>query len=271
MSQLTRTTRPLTTRTGVGDTDPVRTTDVAPSPLFVLLVAATVVGGGFAASGDSVARTAGVVVLVLGGWAASLCLHEFGHALVAYRGGDHSVRAKGYLTLDIRRYTDPVMSLLLPLLLLAVGGIPLPGGAVWINHGALRSPAVSSAVSLAGPLTNLVLGAVLIAVVGTGTLPYGLAAGLSYLALVQVLAFALNILPVPGLDGFGVLEPFLPLGVRRFAHQVRPYAPLLLFVLIIGVPQVSYVLFDTSFTLFGALGGEKQAAYDGLTEFMFWR
>ena len=50
--------------------------------------------------------TAGVVLLVLGGWAVSLCLHEFGHAAVAYRGGDRSVRGKGYLTLDIRRYTD---------------------------------------------------------------------------------------------------------------------------------------------------------------------
>jgi Zn-dependent protease len=63
------------------------------------------------------------VLLVLGGSAASLCLHEFGHALLAYRGGDRSVRAKGYLTLDIRRYTDPVFSLLLPLLLLAAGGV----------------------------------------------------------------------------------------------------------------------------------------------------
>ncbi|MGH3796144.1 MAG: site-2 protease family protein [Pseudonocardiaceae bacterium] len=249
----------------------MRTTELAPSPLFVLLVAATVVGGAFAATGEGVGRTAGIVVLVLGGWAVSLCLHEFGHALTAYRGGDRSVRAKGYLTLDIRRYTDPVMSLLLPLLLLLVGGIPLPGGAVWINHGALRSRATRSAVSLAGPLTNLVLGVVLITVVGSGVLPDGLAIGLSYLALVQVLAFVLNILPVPGLDGFGVLEPYLPTEVRRFAHTVRPYAPLLLFVLIIGSSQVSNVLFGGSFGLFDALGGDSQAAFDGLSQFMFWR
>jgi Zn-dependent protease len=255
----------------VGDTEPVRTTGLAPSPLFVLLVVATAVGAGFAATGDGVPRTAGIVVLVLGGWAVSLCLHEFGHALVAYRGGDLSVRAKGYLTLDIRRYTDPVMSLLLPLLLLLAGGIPLPGGAVWINHGALRSRAIRSAVSLAGPLTNLALGVVLITVVGLGTLPGGLAVGLSYLALVQVLAFLLNILPVPGLDGFGVLEPYLAPPVQQFAGTVRPYAPLLLFVLIISVPQVSYALFDACFRLFATLGGDPLAAWEGLGEFMFWR
>ncbi|MGH4015904.1 MAG: site-2 protease family protein [Pseudonocardiaceae bacterium] len=249
----------------------MRATGLAPSPLFVLLVAATVAGGTLATLTSGIGRTAGIVLLVLGGWAVSLCLHEFGHAVVAYRGGDRSVRGKGYLTLDIRRYTDPVFSLLLPLLLLAVGGIPLPGGAVWINHHALRSRAVVSAVSLAGPLTNLALGAVLIAVVRTGTLPEGLAAGLSYLALVQVLAFVLNILPVPGLDGFGALEPYLPGSAREFATTVRPYAPLLLFVLIISVPSVVEALFSATFTVFGAFGGNAPAAADGLSEFMFWR
>jgi Zn-dependent protease len=66
-------------------------------------------------------------------------------------------------------------------------------------------------------------------------MPDGLALGLSALALIQVLAFVLNILPVPGLDGFGVLEPFLsysPGGGR----PVRPWAPIALFVLILGVP-----------------------------------
>lgn len=249
----------------------MRATGLAPSPLFVLLVAATAAGAALAALTSGIALTAGIVLLVLGGWAVSLCLHEFGHAAVAYRGGDRSVRDKGYLTLDIRRYTDPVMSLLLPLLLLAVGGIPLPGGAVWINHHALRSRAVVSTVSLAGPLTNLALGAVLIAGVGTGALPDGLAAGLSYLALVQVLAFVLNILPVPGLDGFGALEPYLPGSAREFAATVRPYAPLLLFVLIISVPSVVDGLFSATFAVFDALGGNSPAAAEGLQEFLFWR
>lgn len=249
----------------------MRRTGLAPSPLFLLLLGGTAGAGVLAASGSGPARTAGVLLLVLGGWAASLCLHEFGHALFAYRGGDRSVRAKGYLTLDIRRYTDPVMSLLLPLALLALGGIPLPGGAVWINRAALRSRAIASAVSLAGPLTNLVLGAALTAVVATMSLPDGLAAGLSYLALVQVLAFVLNILPVPGLDGFGALEPYLPAQVRRFAGNLGWYAPLLLFVLIIGVPAVGNALFTASFTVFAALGGDPFAAAAGLQEFLFWR
>lgn len=249
----------------------MRATGLALSPLFLVLVAVTVAGGALAALTTGAARTAGIVFLVLGGWAVSLCLHEFGHAMTAYRGGDRSVRAKGYLTLDIRRYTDPVMSLLLPLLLLAFGGIPLPGGAVWINRNALRSRAVVSAVSLAGPLTNLALGVLLIAVVGIGSLPDGLAAGLSYLALVQVLAFLLNILPVPGLDGFGAVEPYLPVRARQFADTVGLYAIVALVVLVIAVPAVGNALFGAGFAVFAAFGGDAFAAATGFREFLFWR
>ncbi|MGH3825620.1 MAG: site-2 protease family protein [Pseudonocardiaceae bacterium] len=249
----------------------MRTTGRGPSPLFLLLVAFAAAGGALAALSTGAARTAGIVTLVLGGWAVALCLHEFGHALTAYQGGDRSVRAKGYLTLDIRRYTDPVMSLVLPLGLLALGGIPLPGGAVWINRSALRSPAVASAVSLAGPLTNLVVGAALNVVVASSRLPAGLAAGLSCLALVQVLAFVLNILPVPGLDGFGIVEPYLPARARRFAGTLGWYAPLLLFALIIGVPAVGNALFGASFAVFDVLGGNQEAAVTGFQDLLFWR
>lgn len=249
----------------------MRRTDLAPSPSFLLILAATGAGGVLAIEPDGPVRTGGIVLLVLGGWAASLCLHEFGHALVAYRGGDRSVRAKGYLTLDIRRYTDPVLSLLLPLLLLAVGGIPLPGGAVFIDRHALRSRVVESAMSLAGPLCNLAIGILLVAAVGSGALPTGLAIGLSYLALVQLLAFVLNILPIPGLDGFGALEPYLSGRPRQLAATVRPFAPLALFAIIVGVPGAAGVLFGVSGLAFRAVGGDIYAAYAGLSEFLFWR
>ncbi|GAA2567437.1 site-2 protease family protein [Pseudonocardia hydrocarbonoxydans] len=211
------------------------------------------------------------MLLVLGGWAVSLCLHEFGHAWVALRGGDRSVRDKGYLTLDIRRYTDPVLSFGLPVVFLLLGGIPLPGGAVWIEHGAIRSRAARSLVSLAGPAVNLVLGAALTIAVATVSMPVGLAVGLSCLALIQVLAFVLNILPVPGLDGFGVLEPYLSAPARRLASRVRPWAPLALFVLLIGVPGVAAVFFDLAYAVFDAVGGDGRYAAAGYGELLFWR
>jgi Zn-dependent protease len=249
------------------------------SPWFLVLVAITVAGAVLTVTGtpsavaqrSSVQLTAGVVLLVLGGWAVSLCLHEFGHAAVAYRNGDRSVRAKGYLTLDIRRYTDLGLSFVLPIVILLVGGIPLPGGAVWINHAAIRSRAGQSFVSLAGPATNLLIGGLLTAAVALLQMPIGLAVGLSCLAFIQVIAFVLNILPIPGLDGFGVLEPFLPLPARRMAAQVRPWAPLVLFLLIIGVPGVSSVFLQVGGTVFAAVGGDSELAFTGYGLLLFWR
>ncbi|WP_007024355.1 site-2 protease family protein [Saccharomonospora iraqiensis] len=251
---------------------------VRPSLLFYAILAVTVLGGVLAATvglrevlDRTVLGSAGVFLLVIGGWALSLTLHEFGHAIVAYRGGDHEVAAKGYLALDIRRYTDPVLSLVLPLIILAIGGIPLPGGAVWINQWALRSRAVSSRVSLAGPLTNLALGIVLTLTVISVEMPVGLLAGLSYLASLQILAFVINILPVPGLDGYGALEPYLPPRAREFGHQARPWAPLVLLALILAVPTAGQALWGLSDLVFGAVGGDPNAAGIGQYLFMFWR
>jgi Zn-dependent protease len=241
------------------------------SPFFVVLVLVTVAGGVLAAVGRGPVLVTGIVLLVLGGWAVSLCLHEFAHALVAYRSGDASIRARGYLTLDIRRYTNIGLTFVLPVLFLLLGGIPLPGGAVWVEHAAIRSRAARSLVSLAGPLVNLVFGLVIALVVGTVSMPVGLAAGLSCLALIEVLAFVLNILPVPGLDGFGVLEPYLPYGARQLAAKVRPWAPLALFVLLLGVPGASRALFGVGDALFGLLGGDGALAGAGYNALLFWQ
>ncbi|HEY0639191.1 MAG TPA: site-2 protease family protein [Pseudonocardiaceae bacterium] len=235
------------------------------------MIAVTALGGALACTDSSVAVTTGIVLLVLGGWAVSLCVHEFGHAYVALRGGDHSVRAKGYLTLDIRRYADPVLSLVLPLVLLLAGGFPLPGGAVWIEHHAIRSRAARAAVSLAGPSSNLVIGALLVVIAAAAPMPEGLRWGLACLALLQVLTFVLNMLPVPGLDGFGVIEPYLSYEARAFAAKVRPWAPLALFVLLISVPAVAGPLFDVSFAIFDSIGGDRPAAAEGFDRFLFWR
>jgi Zn-dependent protease len=244
-------------------------------------ILALAVGGGFLAGfGDdgltvygtaSTAVTAGTVLLVLGGWGVSLCLHEFGHALVAYRGGDREVYFKGYLTLDPRRYTDPVLSLGLPLVFLAIGGIPLPGGAVWINHNRLRSKAVESAVSLAGPLSNLAIGLLLIVSVGAFDPNPSLGAALSFLALLQVFAFVLNILPIPGLDGWGAIEPFLSPEAQRFGAKVRPWAPLILFAALISIPPIGNAFFELADAVFGALGGDQFLSELGNYVFFFWK
>ena len=76
-------------------------------PILVLVA----FGAGVAAAMGAQPPGVWVFVLVMAGWIISLCLHEFAHAATALAGGDTSVRARGYLTLNPLRYTDPVFSL----------------------------------------------------------------------------------------------------------------------------------------------------------------
>src|SRR5699024_7885318 len=95
--------------------------------------------------------------------------------------------------------------------------------------------------------------------------------GLSYLALVQIIAFVLNILPIPGLDGYRALEPYLPPEAREFGMKARPWAPLVLFPLIIAVPGVGNAFFEFTYPLSDAIGGNGQLGQLGFAAFQSWR
>lgn len=172
-----------------------------------------------------VAAKAVALAIVILGTLLAVTLHEWAHAFVAYRGGDTSVATKGYLTLDFRRYSDPLLSIGMPVLFLLLGALPLPGGAVWINHGALRSRWWRTGMSLAGSSMNLLVGVVAALVVGSGVLAGHpvLAGSLAYLALIMFGVAILNLLPIPGLDGYAALEPHLPREIRRTMDAVRPF------------------------------------------------
>jgi Zn-dependent protease len=125
-------------------------------------------------------------ITVIVGWIFSLCLHEFSHAIVAYYGGDTSVKDKGYLTFNPLKYTHPFYSIVLPMIFLLLGGIGLPGGAVYIDTWRLRSRRWQAAVSLAGPAANLVVAIVLAIILAFAPISMsGIWPGLAFLALMQ--------------------------------------------------------------------------------------
>ncbi|HSS61784.1 MAG TPA: hypothetical protein VLK30_10055 [Candidatus Limnocylindrales bacterium] len=166
------------------------------------------------------------ITFVLAGWVISLCIHEFSHAIVAFLGGDRSVVGAGYLTFDPRRYQNLTVSLILPIVFLLLGGIPLPGGAVYINHSALRTKTWSSGVSFAGPVGTLLCGLVIaafftLARAESWITVYNLYffAALAVLGFYLALAVVLNLLPVPGLDGFGIIRPWLPYSMQMAAMR----------------------------------------------------
>jgi len=209
-----------------------------------------------------------VFAVVLGGWVITLCLHEFAHAAVAYAGGDTSVRARGYLTLNPLRYTDLAYSVIIPILLLAVGGIPLPGGAVLVEPGRLRHRWYASLVSAAGPATNMVAGFLLAAV--AASFDTALGAALMYLALLQFVAGILNLLPIPGFDGFGIIEPYLSHRIRERIRPFRPWIPLVVFAILFGVPEAGRWLFAAGYQLLELAGGSGYLAAVGAGLFRFW-
>lgn len=240
-----------------------------PSPIFLGLVALTIVSGWALWTGTG---SSGIVafLFVASSWVVTLCLHEFAHAFVAYRNGDHSVVYRGYLTLDPLRYTHVVFSIVLPLLFLLLGGIGLPGGAVFIDRSALRTRFARSAVSAAGPLTNIAV-AILLAVAlafRQSSSPFW--AALAFLLFLQVTAAVLNILPIPGLDGFGILEPYLPRSWLAGAARIAPFALLGLFALL-WIPAVNAAFFDGILGLLQLLGVPPILIGTGYNLFQFWR
>ncbi|NKR59534.1 hypothetical protein GS485_07345 [Rhodococcus hoagii] len=247
---------------------------VRPSPVFLGIVAIAAVGGVLAwrATGNEMSGRIGVFLLVVAGWVVTLCLHEFAHALVAWRNGDHDVVMRGYLTLDPRKYTQPLLSIGLPVVFLALGGIGLPGGAVYLQTG-LMPPRTQTRVSLAGPAVNAVAAIVLLAVIRL----FGLDGdhqvfwwGLSFLAFLQVMATVLNLLPVPGLDGYGALEPHLQPSTRASLDKVKPFG-LLLLIALLFVPQINTVFFDAIYWLFELSGVPDVFAMFGNYLMQFWR
>jgi len=209
-----------------------------PSPVFLGLVAATAAGGALAwQSGvsDRALAYAGVFVFVIAGWLVSLCLHEFGHAVTAWRFGDHDAAVRGYLTLDPRRYTQPGLSLVFPLVIVALGGIGLPGAAVYLRTW-FMTPWHRTLVSLAGPAMNLALAVLLLTATRLLFDPAHVVlwSGVAFLGFLQLTAVVLNLLPIPGLDGYDALEPHLSPETQRAVAPAKQYGFLFLLFLLLS-------------------------------------
>jgi Zn-dependent protease len=208
--------------------------------------------------------------IVFFGWIFSLCLHEFSHALVAYLGGDYTVREKGYLTFNPLKYTHPLFSIVLPLLFLLLGGIGLPGGAVYIERWRIRNPWMLSLVSLAGPLSNLLVAIVLGLILRFLSIPVEYLPGLSFLLVLQVSAVLFNSIPLPPFDGYNVLEPFLPEVIRRQVDGFRDIAIWVILLLFWFVPAVSSSFWESVFAVSTTIGVDWGMVIAGLERFRFW-
>ena len=167
----------------------------------------------------------------------SVCCHEFMHAFVALKMGDETAMRCGHLTLNPLKQ----MGLFSLIMLLFVG---IAWGQVPVNRANFRSRAGMVLTSLAGPLTNLALWLIFIAlclITGLNSDNNFAASMLAYGAMLNFVLFVFNLLPVPGLDGFNILIEFFP-GLFRRDSEVIKGAYLLMVILLFACSDKLFVM-----------------------------
>lgn len=174
------------------------------------------------------------IVLMIIVFAIAISVHESSHAYVAFRCGDSTAKRQGRISMNPIDHIDPFWTVLLPALLVMSGGPPLGAARpVPVNPSNLRNPSRDRAyVASAGPLSNIGLAVVagLISVVlapllHAGGIPAGDGLGkiLLYGMYINVLLAVFNLIPMPPLDGSGVLQYFLTPSQVRWMQQNRMF------------------------------------------------
>ena len=182
----------------------------------------------------------------------SLCLHEFAHAYAAYRAGDRSVEARGYLTLNPLKYAHRLLSIILPLFAHRAGRHRrCPAARSTCIAHAFRSRAQRRARRRRRPADqrrlrgrahpgSRVAPARRRDLRGDGRRPAPARSGRRwrFLGFLQLTAAVLNLLPVPGLDGCAIIEPYLDPQTVQVGEKIKPWGLLGVIVLLLYVTPV---------------------------------
>ena len=195
------------------------------------------------------------VAFLLAAAIPAIILHEVSHGVVALWFGDDTAKRAGRITLNPIKHVDPFGTLILPAIL-ALSGAGTFGYAkpVPVNVRKLRNPRQQSLyVSLAGPLTNIVL-ALLSIVLFRLTLPDHVSALVRDLpllpqyffrfGLINVILAVFNLLPIPPLDGSAFIERLLPHSWWPTWLRFRQYGFGVLLLLVFVIPGALDRVFD---------------------------
>lgn len=173
----------------------------------------------------------------------AITLHEVAHGRVARHFGDRTAEAQGRLSLNPLRHIDPIGTVLVPLVLLWMGGFlfgwakPVP-----VNARFLRRPRQDMVwVAAAGPVANLLMAvgwAVMLSLAQRthgGTAASWIESMASVGVSINLLLAVFNMLPIPPLDGGRVLTNLLPPGPASNAlRRVEPWGLIIVLGLLIS-------------------------------------
>jgi len=162
-------------------------------------------------------------------------VHEFAHAYVAYKFGDPTAKNQGRLTLNPSVHLDPIGTIFL---FIAGFGWARP---VPVNRFRFKNPRLAGIfVSVAGPLSNLLLAIVGVVIVyilvRTGLaidIPAFVLNFFDYFIYLNIILFVFNLLPFPPLDGYRIIEDLAPNDIRAKMTQYEQYGILIFLVLVI--------------------------------------
>lgn len=166
------------------------------------------------------------ILVMLVAVAIALSVHEFGHAVAAYLLGDNTAKAYGRLTLNLAKHIDPIG--LIALLVFHIGWAkPVP-----VNPNNFKSYRWGNViVSLSGAIGNI-LAAIVAVIVMKNSHMYAIYAIASKTLAFNVAFAAFNLLPIPPLDGWGVISGFIPLKWSEFVYKYESYGQLILLLAI---------------------------------------
>jgi len=173
----------------------------------------------------------------------SMTIHEAMHAFTGYALGDNTAKEEGRLTLNPIRHIDPVMTILLPLIMVVLHA-PVFGGAkpVPFNPNRVRFGDWGAAlVALSGPITNLVIAFIAFGIgVLSGVINNAGAVQPTIFGLITSTAvsvnlgfFVFNMLPIPPLDGSRILYAVAPDGVRGVMQKIEQNGILLVMIVVV--------------------------------------
>lgn len=179
------------------------------------------------------------ILFVLISILASMGIHEAMHAYVAHWLGDSTAEEQGRLTLNPLKHIDILTTVLLPVVLIAIGLPPFfVAKPVPFNPARVKFEEFGAAmIAVAGPLTNLALaglGAVIFRAAGVDAAA-NIHDFLIIFTEVNVAFFVFNMIPFPPLDGSRLLYAVAPEGLQKIMYQIESagFMAILVFMLLI--------------------------------------